>query len=365
MKKIKLTCLAIVLCGIFSVTLVNAEGDGGGDFDGGFDGGDFGGDYGGDFDPGGHSDYFEQSDFDSSDAFYQHDQFNQPEDFGSVDAANHESHSGETGMTNQSNDFAIEDTASHRAETAPNGDGFAPESLKKELSDQAADLAQTHTTDQRNDVDTNPNAHPGAASADSMQSTGASDSAGSADNVTTGIDSSTQTDTSVQNVNTQNNTQIDQNAGHDNHQHHHHHGGGHHYYDNFGLGFGLGLGIGFGGPFGYYSPLAPFGYYGGFGVPFNSFGFYGGRAGGFYGNYAGFGLYRYFEPYYPLGGYPAASPVFSAPLRTPTYVQRNDVSRPAAPQQKNYWYYCRNPEGYYPYVKQCAEQWIKVPPQPS
>ena len=36
-------------------------------------------------------------------------------------------------------------------------------------------------------------------------------------------------------------------------------------------------------------------------------------------------------------------------------------------QQKpaNYWYYCRNPEGYYPYVKQCTAGWIPVPPEPS
>lgn len=403
MRKIKLMCLTIVLCGIFSVNLVNAEGDDGGfdggGFDGGFDGsfdggGDFGGDYGGDFDAGGYSDFSDPSGSDPSDAFYQHDQFNQPEDFGSAEDAGNGSHFDQTDVIHQSNDFATENNANHSGsiEAAPNNDGFAHESMKKELPDQSADtvqhaeqnsdFAQTRAADHRNDADTNPGAHSVTGTADSIQSTVAADSNETVGNASAATDSSidhgtvTQTDPSLQNVNIQNNTHIDHNtghshyAGHDNH-HHHHHGGGHHYYDNFGLGFGLGLGMGLGiGSFGYYSPFAPFGYYGGFGVPFSSFGFYSGRAGaGFYGQYAGFGSYRYFEPYYPLGGFLAASPVFAAPLlapaRAPTYVQRNEVSGPAQAQQKSYWYYCRNPEGYYPYVKQCSGQWIKVPPQPS
>lgn len=406
MRKIKLVCLTIVLCGIFSVNPVNAEGDSG-DFDGGFDGGDFGGDYGdgygGDFDSGGYSDFSDPSSSDPGDTFYQHDQFNQPEDSGFVDSVSHGSHFDQTGVTQQENDFAEENNANHSAgnsETVFNNDGSAQEPMKRELLDHSTDTAQhveqnsdsaqvpTLTADHRNDADTNtnpnpnPEVHAGTETSDSIQSTAAADSNGAAGNAPSAMDSSThhdtvtQTDPSMQNVNIQNNTHIDQNtgndqhSGHDNH-HHHYHGGGHHYYDNFGLGFGLGLGMGLGvGSFGYYSPFTPFGYYGGFGMASNSFGFYSGRAGvGFYRPYAGFGSYRYFEPYYPLGGFLAASPVFAAPMlapaRAPTYIQRNEVSGPAVPQQKNYWYYCRNPEGYYPYVKQCSGQWIKVPPQPS
>ncbi|MDE2387879.1 MAG: hypothetical protein KGN35_02165 [Betaproteobacteria bacterium] len=390
MKKIRLMCLTIVLCGIFSVSLVDAEGDGG-NFDGGFDsGGDFGsdysGDHGGDFDSGGYSDFSDPNGSDPSDAFYQHDQFNQPENNGFIDSASHGGYSDQADMIRPSNDFAAENNANHNdggTGTVPNNDGLAHEPMKKELPDQSADTAQhaeqnsdsaqTPVADHRNAADTNPGAHSATGTADSIQSTAAADSNGTAGNASAATDSSThhdtvtQTDPSMQNVNIQNNTHIDQNTGHDNH--HHHHGGGHHYYDNFGLGFGLGLGMGIGvGSFGYYSPFAPFGYYGGFGAPFSSFGFYSNRVGvGFYNNFAGFGPYRYFEPYYPLGGFLAASPVFLAPLiapaRAPTYVQRQDVSRPpVVPQQKNYWYYCRNPEGYYPYIKQCAGQWIKVPP---
>jgi len=129
------------------------------------------------------------------------------------------------------------------------------------------------------------------------------------------------------------------------------------------------LGFGFGpwGPFSPFGPFGGFGYYG-FGAPFSGFGFYSNRVGvGLYNN-VGFGPYRYFDPYYPLGGYPAvvaSSPMVVTQPRIPTYVQQNQVSRRAPVQNRNYWHYCRNPEGYYPYVKECAGEWIKVPPQPS
>lgn len=29
------------------------------------------------------------------------------------------------------------------------------------------------------------------------------------------------------------------------------------------------------------------------------------------------------------------------------------------------WYYCRNPEGYYPYVKHCNGEWQQVPATPE
>ena len=49
-------------------------------------------------------------------------------------------------------------------------------------------------------------------------------------------------------------------------------------------------------------------------------------------------IYPYPDPYLP--------PVVAAPP-------------PGAPQ---YWYYCQNPPGYYPYVPQCAGPWQPVPP---
>ena len=377
MKKYKLACLIIALCGIFSANPVHAEGGDGG-FDGGFDGGDSGGDFGSDFDSGGYTDYMDQGGFDQSDAFYQQDEFNQPEDYGTFDDANQGNDFDQVDATHQPDDQVTSYTADGGTDTTPNDNGVGPESLKKELSGQSVDavddpsqgnqaVQQADTVGQQSGIDAGPDAGSNAVSADAAQPAG--------NDQLTQENAVVQDNASTQNVAVQNNTYIDQNNGYSDYSGHgHHHGGGHHHYDNFGLGFGLGLGVGLGfgfGPFGYYSPFAPFGYYG-FGMPFNSFGFYSGRGVGigFYNSYTGFGPYRYFEPYYPLGGYWATSPVFSSPMvlaptRAPTYIQRNEVSGPAQAQQRNYWYYCRNPEGYYPYVKQCSGQWIKVPPQPS
>jgi hypothetical protein len=40
-----------------------------------------------------------------------------------------------------------------------------------------------------------------------------------------------------------------------------------------------------------------------------------------------------------------------------------DTAGGAAPQVA-YWYYCRKPEGYYPYIKACPGGWQTVPAQP-
>ena len=115
-----------------------------------------------------------------------------------------------------------------------------------------------------------------------------------------------------------------------------HYGGGHHFGNGwrygggygygpsiYGLGIGLGLGYGFGGYYGGYP------YYGGFG----------------YGGY----------------GYP--STVVNVPAIPPVYIQQ---SQPVVQQYPaGFWYYCNNPEGYYPYVKQCLNTWQQVAPAPS
>ncbi len=56
-------------------------------------------------------------------------------------------------------------------------------------------------------------------------------------------------------------------------------------------------------------------------------------------------------PYY---AYPAPPVVVQSP---PVYEQ------PApAPQASAYWYYCQNPQGYYPYIQQCPTGWLQVVP---
>jgi hypothetical protein len=70
------------------------------------------------------------------------------------------------------------------------------------------------------------------------------------------------------------------------------------------------------------------------------------------------GPYPYYSyPYYPY-------PYYREP---PVIVQQPEVYvQPAPPpvQQPSYWYFCKEPQGYYPYVKQCPSGWMKVVPSP-
>ena len=86
--------------------------------------------------------------------------------------------------------------------------------------------------------------------------------------------------------------------------------------------------------------------------------------GGYYGGIGlGLGL-GYGLGYY--GGYPyyAYPPVVSTvPVAPPVYIQQA-APQPVPQPQANYWHYCRNPEGYYPYVKECPGGWQQVAPTP-
>jgi hypothetical protein len=59
-------------------------------------------------------------------------------------------------------------------------------------------------------------------------------------------------------------------------------------------------------------------------------------------------------PWYPYGYYATPPVVIQQPA--PTYVQPEE-------QQADYWYYCQNPQGYYPYIKSCPGGWMKVVPE--
>ena len=63
---------------------------------------------------------------------------------------------------------------------------------------------------------------------------------------------------------------------------------------------------------------------------------------------------------------PAAAPPAYAPAQTyaqPAYPAPQQYSQPAQ-QASNAWYFCASANGYYPYVRQCAEGWQQVAPQP-
>ncbi len=61
--------------------------------------------------------------------------------------------------------------------------------------------------------------------------------------------------------------------------------------------------------------------------------------------------------YYPYYGYPYyASPPVVVQQSPSVYIQQQPSKQPA------YWYYCPNPQGYYPYVKECSAGWLTVVP---
>ena len=64
-------------------------------------------------------------------------------------------------------------------------------------------------------------------------------------------------------------------------------------------------------------------------------------------------------PYYYYPYYAEPRIIIERP-RTDYYVQ----PVPERQEEPVYWYYCRKPEGYYPYVKQCPDGWMKVVPAP-
>ncbi len=72
--------------------------------------------------------------------------------------------------------------------------------------------------------------------------------------------------------------------------------------------------------------------------------------------FVGFGVGFWPDPFFwgpPIVGWPYyATVVAEAP---PVYVE------PGQPQPY-YWYYCQNPQGYYPYVGSCPGGWIQVVP---
>jgi hypothetical protein len=67
--------------------------------------------------------------------------------------------------------------------------------------------------------------------------------------------------------------------------------------------------------------------------------------------------YSYSYPY-------AYSPAIVVPPAPRVYIEREDrVARESS--DPGYWYYCRESNTYYPYVKECAGPWERVPARPE
>ena len=143
-----------------------------------------------------------------------------------------------------------------------------------------------------------------------------------------------------------------------------HFGGGEHFGGGVGYYRGGGVGHFHGGGFGHFR--GPRGFFLGYGYGLGfGYGGYGLGLGLGYGlGYGGFGYSGYgglpYNAYPPMGGAPAAPPV---------YIERQDMPsqddmQPPGQLPPNYWYYCRALEGYYPYVTNCPDGWEQVAPQP-
>jgi hypothetical protein len=66
----------------------------------------------------------------------------------------------------------------------------------------------------------------------------------------------------------------------------------------------------------------------------------------------------YYPPYY----YP---PYYAPlPVSPPVYIEQGEAQPAPAPRPREYWYYCAEAKGYYPYVKECPGGWQRVAPQP-
>jgi len=80
-----------------------------------------------------------------------------------------------------------------------------------------------------------------------------------------------------------------------------------------------------------------------------------------------FGFYAGGPAYYP---YPYGYPYAYAPPPSPDYYddgpppQRDYGPPPSEQAQGQSWYYCEDPQGYYPYVEDCRGEWRTVPAMP-
>ena len=74
-------------------------------------------------------------------------------------------------------------------------------------------------------------------------------------------------------------------------------------------------------------------------------------------SYTSFGfMYNMSPGYYPwYGSSVVAIPVERGPV---SYIQRSEGDAPA----ENYWFYCSQPQGYYPWVKECQGSWQRIRP---
>jgi len=100
------------------------------------------------------------------------------------------------------------------------------------------------------------------------------------------------------------------------------------------------------------------GFHGGHG--WRGHGFHGGHGWGGVGVTVGVG--PYWGPYWGPYGYPYAYPYAYPPQVFVQPSQQLSIQPSTSPPL---WYYCDDPQGYYPYVQQCPGGWRTVAPSPQ
>jgi hypothetical protein len=76
------------------------------------------------------------------------------------------------------------------------------------------------------------------------------------------------------------------------------------------------------------------------------------------------GWYPY-GPYYYPGYYPGPAVVAVPPANPPQYIEQGTDGNPAATDGSSpnaWWFHCAQPEGYYPYVRECPGGWQREQP---
>lgn len=83
--------------------------------------------------------------------------------------------------------------------------------------------------------------------------------------------------------------------------------------------------------------------------------------------------YPYYGPYYyPYAGYPSYPAPVIVQQDPQVYIQQAPPAQaappsaaPTQPPPSQYWYYCEDARGYYPYIQQCPRGWMTVVPPAS
>lgn len=91
-------------------------------------------------------------------------------------------------------------------------------------------------------------------------------------------------------------------------------------------------------------------------------GWFGGWRNGYYprGYWWGPRIYAYPGWWWPYPySYSYPYPSYQPP---PEVIEQPPAYSEPEQQQPDYWYYCRNPQGYYPYIKSCPGGWMQVRP---